>query len=275
MKAIASAGNMLRSGWHRTCADFFMPSRLDLYSEFVRSAVDSGYEPHSILSFWRLIQLGECSPRSKYLILRHDVDNRDFCTTRQFWQIEYKLGLKSTFYFRLSTLAPRLMNEIYLSGFEVGYHYEEIATFAKERGFVRPEQASAALPEIRGRFKRNLFQLRETTGLPLVTVASHGDFANRKLGIPNTVILEDDALRKETNIECEAYDPALRSHVSTSHSDVQYPGGWCSEDPKEAVHRGEHVIHVLTHPRHWHADRIQNLIDEMNRIKEGFQYLIR
>ena len=152
MDVIPRAGGVLRSTWNRIYADFLLPTRLDLYSDLLRKAVDCGYHSHSILSFWQSLKNGGLSPNRKYLILRHDIDNLDIHTTQLFWQIERALGLTSTFYFRLSTLVPTLMNEIHLSGFEVSYHYEELAKVAKERGLTRPEQVFSALPEIRLRF---------------------------------------------------------------------------------------------------------------------------
>lgn len=275
MAALNRGLNALGFVCRRIFADFLMPCRLDLHRDLIRKAVVSGYEAHSILSFWRLLKRDGIEANQKYVILRHDVDNLDWITTLKFWEMERRMGLTSTFYFRLSTLMPSLMQEMHASGFEVGYHYEEIADVAKERGLARAEQISAAMPEIRERFKLNLNQVRERTGLPIVTASSHGDFANRKLGIPNWVLLEDEALRKETNIECEAYDLKLRSHINTFHSDSKYPGPWFPEHPHEAFHRGERAIHILTHPQHWHADRALNFVDEVARVWEGLQYSYR
>jgi hypothetical protein len=275
MKPMANAPSAMRYVWDRTYADFLMPCRLGLYAELLNRAVKRGYEAHSILSFWQLLKRNSLDPKGRYLILRHDIDNRDSHTTRRFWEIERRLGLQSTFYFRLSTLMPKLMKEIHDSGFEVGYHYEELATVAKEHGLTRPEQTVVVMREIRERFKSNLQQFRERTGLPIDTVASHGDFANRKLGIENTELLQDEAIRKEAQIECEAYDSALRDHVDTLHSDVEHPGDWAPEDPRVAIDRCEHVIHVLTHPRNWHADWTRNLADEFNRAHEGLLYFFR
>jgi hypothetical protein len=275
MDSITKAASAMRYVWRRAYADFLMPCRLGLYADLLNAAVGKGYEAHSILSFWQLLKRNALEPGGRYLILRHDIDNRDSHTTRQFWEIECRLGLKSTFYFRLSTLMPELMKEIHDSGFEVGYHYEELATVAKEHGLTRAEQTSAVMAEIRARFKHNLRQFRVRTGLPIDTVASHGDFANRKLGMENTELLQDEAMRRETQIECEAYDSALRDHVSTLHSDVEHPGDWAPEDPRLAIERGEHVVHVLTHPRNWHAYWTRNLADEFGRVREGLLYLLR
>ena len=274
MSLLSRANHALKFAWYRTYSNFLMPSRFNSYSYLLQSALDRGYQTHSILSFWQLLKNGEFPENVKYLILRHDIDNSDVATTRQFWEMERRLGLVSTFYFRLSTLAPSLMQQMHVSGFEVSYHYEELATVAKEKGLTRPEQVYSALPYIRERFKQNLFSLRERTGLPMLTVAAHGDFVNRKLRIPNTLILKDELFRKEVNVECEAYDEILRRHMSTRHSDKGYPSFWDSEDPANAIQRGESVVHVLTHPRQWHADPKQNLLDDMDRLWQGFHYYV-
>ncbi|MGH9704070.1 MAG: hypothetical protein ACRD4K_11915 [Candidatus Acidiferrales bacterium] len=275
MHKLNRISSAMRYVWHRAYADFLMPNRLELYRELLEGAVARGYEAHSVLSFWQSVKPKTLDPNGRYLILRHDIDNRDWQTTRRFWDIERQMRLKSTFYFRMSTLMPDLMREMHDSGFEVGYHYEELATIAKEKGFTKPEQTYSLMAEIRERFKSNLSAFREITGLPSHTVASHGDFANRKLGIENTELLQDEATRREAKIECEAYDSALRDHISTLHSDVEHPGNWTPEDPRWAIERGEHVVHILTHPRNWHADRARNLADELSRMREGLSYLLR
>ena len=275
MQTLTKASSAVHFLWRRAYADFLMPCRLELYQDLLKNAVAREYEAHSIQSFWRLLKQSELDPDRRYLILRHDIDNRDSHTVRQFWEIERRLGLKSTFYFRLCTLMPDLMREIHESGFEVGYHYEELATMAKEKGFTRPEQTYALMAEIRARFKDNLREFRRITGLPSDTVASHGDFANRKLGMENTEVLQDETIRRDAGIECEAYDSALRDQIRTLHSDVEHPGDWTPENPRCAIERGEQVVHVLTHPRNWHADWSRNLQDELSRIREGLSYILR
>src|SRR5262249_27513079 len=150
--------------------------------------LDCGYVSYSISGFWRALNLGELAP--KCLILRHDVDT-DVATAEQMWRAETKLGCISSYYFRLSTFTPALMREMHHAGFEASYHYEEIAAVAKSSGLTTAAQVRAALPVIRNLFRINLSSLRSRTGLPMTSVASHGDFVNRRLAISNTTILED------------------------------------------------------------------------------------
>lgn len=62
-----------------------------------------------------------------------------------------------------------------------------------------------SLEKIRELFVANLEQFRLETGCPCVTVASHGDYVNTKIGIQNHALMNDD-VRKKTNILREAYD---------------------------------------------------------------------
>jgi hypothetical protein len=248
-----------------------MPSRLDSYDGLLQAALDSGYETHSLLSFWQLLETGRPVSGKKYLILRHDVDT-DAVTARRMWELERKHAALSAFYFRLSTLSPSLMTEIHASGAEVGYHYEELATVSKEKGLTTAADVYRELPHMRERFRRNLFRLRERTGLPMLTAASHGDFANRKLGIANTVILADRAFRNEVNIVVEAYDQDLMDHVTSRHSDKPWPTLWTPDDPRNALRQGKEVVHILTHPRQWRAVPTDNLLDDLGRLWQGVRY---
>jgi len=249
-----------------------MPSRLEEYENLIREILNLGYEIHSVSSFWQILEAGGGYPCSsaKYLILRHDIDT-DPATAEAQWQIEKNLDVQASYYFRLSTLDFSLMQEIAQAGSEVSYHYEEIATVAKEKCLRSRSQVQREMPYIRQRFKENLSSLRRRTGLPMRIVAAHGDFVNRRLKTLNQEIL-DRALRQEVGIELEAYDKVFNRHVTSHHSDLAYPQFWRPNSPLEASHRGEQVIYILIHPRHWRVNRRENLIDNMKRLWEHLRY---
>lgn len=260
--------------WHRIYADFLMPDRLGIYENLLRTALEHSYELHSIHSFWQRIRDGApLPPTSRYLILRHDVDT-DASTAARMWAVERKLGVKSTFYFRLSTLAPNLMRAIQASGSEASYHYEELATIARRISPRNADQICAEMSVIRQLFKANLFRLRRELDLPLLTVASHGDFMNRRLGVTNTVILADQDFRKEVGIELEAYDAALNEQITDRFADRQYPEYWSPSDPVTAIRRGSRTILILTHPRQWRAAPAENAVDDMIRLWHGARYFV-
>lgn len=259
----------MRRVWHRIYSDFLMRTRLDEYRTLLTAALEEDYEVHSVISFWRKSRLGLDSTR-KYLILRHDVDT-DVDTAFQMHRIEQEIGVPATFYYRLCTLNVPHMQAIEKSGSEASYHFEEIATVCKRKGLGTRAQVERHLPEIRAEFRANLTFLRAQTGLPMVSVASHGDFVNRHLKIANLELMNDE-LRRGLGIEVEAYDAALMSLFTERFTDTHYPKFWRTYSPLVAIRRGDHVVHILTHPRHWQTAPLENLVDDIRRAAEGISY---
>jgi hypothetical protein len=257
----------------RVRSDFLMRSRLGLYRELLRSALDAGYRVHSVAGLWALIDGGRLGSEGRHLVLRHDVDT-DWRTAAAMWEIDRDLGVESSYFFRLTTMAPALLAQIAGSGSEASYHYEELATVAKRRGLRSGADATRHLPEARDLFATNLGRLRTATGLPMRVVAAHGDFINRRLGVPNQVILDDPDLRRTLDIDLETYDEAYLRHLPSRHSDAPYPEFWVPDDPAGPIQRGEAVVSVLVHPRHWRVDRKVNARDDLQRVAEGLRFEI-
>lgn len=255
----------------RVFSDFLMGSRLDTYEAWLTTALRAEYQVSPVGVIWRMIEDGGLDPGQRHLALRHDVDT-DPGTAAAMWQIERRLGIRSSYFFRLSTLDPRLMADIEAAGSEASYHYEEIATIAKRRGLRSREEALLHLPEARAEFAANIGRLRATTGLPMRVVASHGDFVNERLGLANCALLEDPEFRRSVGVELETYDPAFLEHLPSRHTDVPHPRYWDPADPLAAVHAGEPVISVLVHPRHWRTARMVNVRDDLQRLVEGLRY---
>lgn len=257
---------------HRFYADFVMPSRLKAYRALLSSALEHGYLIVSLAQFSSTIGRDEFTSDQKHLILRHDIDT-DLRTTRTMWEIEHSLGIAGSYYFRLSTIDIGLMQLIAAAGAEVGYHYEEIATVAKEKRLKTKEAVHEEMPNIAALFERNLLTLRRQTALPIDTVASHGDFVNRRLGIPNHEILKDMRLRERLGIKFEAYDKEIVRHMQSRHRDTHYPAFWVMhDDPALAISRHIKVIHVLVHPRHWCSSILVNMADDLRRLGEALHY---
>ena len=260
-----------RAAAHRMYADFLMPSRLDAFERLLRAFVDAGYAVTSVEAFARRqIDAGPAT-NERTLILRHDVDT-DPATARAMWQIEHRLGVAGSFYFRLSTLDRDLMAAIAEAGGNASYHYEEIATVAKRRRLRTRAEAEACLPEAQAEFGENLLRLRAQTGLPMEVVASHGDFVNRRLGMPNWLLLVDTAFRRSVGVVAEVYDQALMAPVTSRHADTLSPRFWVPASPLAALSHGDPVVYVLVHPRHWRAAPAENLRDDLRRVVEGIAY---
>jgi hypothetical protein len=259
---------------NRVYSDFFQRSRLDAYERLLETALRVEYQVVSVGGLWRRRQAGVLGATERYLVLRHDIDT-DSATARIMWTIDHRLGVETSYFFRLSTLDRELMTDIANGGSEASYHYEELASVAKRR---RPRSRSDALrllPEAKELFAANLARLRAMTGLPMTVVASHGDFVNRRLGLPNWMLLDDGELRRELAIELEAYDEAYLAHLTTRHADGPYPRHWYPLDPLTAIEAREPVISVLVHPRHWRVNRLVNARDNAQRVVEGLRLKLR
>lgn len=251
---------------NRLYGNYLMPSRLQHYEELLRHAAHAGYCQTSIRAFFRSTADIDFLER-KVVVHRHDVDS-DVRTAKKIFDIEKKHGVHSTFYFRLSTLDFNFMREIDEYGSEASYHYEEIATFAKRNNIRTSDEIYARLKEIRLDFVNNFDFVQERLCGKLATVASHGDFVNRQLAIPNTEILNDGNLRKNCGIECESYDRALLDKFDIYITDRPHPEYFHPIPPINAI--GFHKkICVLTHPMQWETNWLENTRANSVRFYEG------
>lgn len=235
----------------------------------LEQALAQGYQVHSIASIWEKIKAGQLQD-GPYLVLRLDIDT-DLRTTRALWRVVREMGVQASFYFRLSTLHVNLMQEIHAAGSEASYHYEEIATYAKRHRLKSRAEVEAHMPAIRALFAENYRRIKALTGLPLHTVASHGDWLNRRLGVINHELLQDRGLREELGIELEAYDLVLLQHYTQRFSDGAYPNLWLDGNPlgpSTPVFR----LWKFAAPRHWRANIPVNLQDNLRRLGEELAY---
>lgn len=250
--------------------DFFMPSRLDEYAELLRTAVHHGYTFWSLREYACHLKSADWLPERVFL-LRHDIDS-DVATAKQIFAIEQEINVKSSYYFRLSTIDVPFMLAIEKNGSEASYHFEEIATVAKRHGIKAPAEIDAHLEGIRALFRANLIDLRRRTGLPMATVAAHGDFLNRRLGLLNQYLLNEE-LRSDLGILAEAYDRALAKPVVAEFFDG--PLNWRPSSPVPAIEAGMAVIAVLVHPRWWQRNIRANAREWGVRVGDGLRYWVK
>lgn len=261
---------MLKALYGRLYNDYLRPDRFSDYLDLLRLAKRSSYRMVSLGEFRRLRKEGASftTGNDRILILRHDIDTAPHVAPR-FALAEASVGARASYFFRLCTVNAPIMRALDEAGHEVGYHYEDLATVAKEKGVNRAEQVDGILADARERFVANLTMLRERTGLPLRVAASHGDFANRALRTSNTKLLEDRSLRERAGIDLEAYDPEVEDCLAFRTRDLPYPRDWHAGDPLAAIRSGVGPILILTHPRQWGRQSLCNGREDLTRIYEG------
>src|SRR5665647_41148 len=114
---------------HQIYNDNFLPSRLDEYVELLELFLNHGFICLPVITFYEKMINKSLNSNDKYLILRHDIDS-DLEMARQLFNIERKYDVRSSFYFRLSTLNFGLMRKIIGFGSEASYHFEEVASYS-------------------------------------------------------------------------------------------------------------------------------------------------
>lgn len=250
----------------RIYSDYAMPSKLAEHESVLCAAADAGYSQLSVRDFLQDLQQID-SANTCVLVHRHDIDT-DLRTARKLFEIEKRHQVRSSFYFRLSTLDFSLMDEIESYGSEASYHYEELATFAKRNRIKQPAEVLNRLAEIKDEFISNFDSIERTLGKKMTTVASHGDFANRRLKLHNTIILSDAAVRAHCGITCEAYDAALMTNTDIYISDRPHPQYFYPMAPRVAL--GRHArIYLLTHPRQFETNWTENTKENLSRLYQS------
>jgi hypothetical protein len=252
---------------NRLYGDYLMPSRIGHYDALIQAAQDAGYDQLSLREFL-------CPPppegRAPTLVHRHDIDS-DTRTAAKMFAIEARHGITASYYFRLSTLDFGLMREIHAYGSEASYHFEEVADFAKRHHIKDADVLRSRFPAIRVQFRQNLERIERKLGHKLTTVASHGDFVNRRLNVINNEILDEPDFRARCGIACEAYDDDLLRQFDLYISDRPYPVYFHPLAPREALGR-YHCICLLTHPLQWETNWRESTRCNVRRLVEGLAW---
>ena len=154
-----------------------------------------------ILRFDEFLQKN--TPPKSFCIIRHDVDRRPL-NALLMAGVEKKLGIRSTYYFRIKShvFKPDIIRHISDMGHEVGYHYE---CLSDSKGDVR-----AALKD----FERNLLRLREI--VPVHTISMHGRPLSR---FDNRDLWRDMEIH---GLLCEKYSILGEIYLDIDYSEIAY-----------------------------------------------------
>lgn len=248
-----------------------MGSRLADYSALLLRLKELGYRFCTMAEF--VAASTDERSAAPVCLVRNDVDS-DARGAGQMFDYDRNAGVCATYYFRLSTLDPALAARIAAHGGEVGYHFEEIATVAKRLGLRSNDEVEAHMELVRDEFRKNVALFRRRGGVPLRTVASHGDFANRRIGVPNQQLLTQ-ALLDELGIVADAYDRRIHAGLAARFTDCPPPRWWSPDDPVRALEHRPATVSILVHPRQWICNPAANLRVTGRRIAEDAAWCMK
>jgi hypothetical protein len=146
-----------------------MDFTLKTYQSLLKSLLEQNY---AFQTFQEYLE----KPKSKTIILRHDVDKLPK-NSLQFAQIQHKLGIKGSYYFRIvpQSFVPEIIEKIASLGHEIGYHYEDIDLAVKSSQFKVSSskfQEKDVVEKAIELFEKNLIELRKY--FPVNTICMHG-----------------------------------------------------------------------------------------------------
>ena len=248
-----------------------MADRLPEYRQLLKDILERGYRFVPMADFAAALRKGT-RPAGHVALLRVDVDSDPWGARRMF-EAERALGIRATYYFRLSTIDRALIAEMVGHGTEVGYHFEEASTLARRRGLRSAAEVERYRSALREEFKANLLLFRKRAGVSPRTAAGHGDFLNRKLGLSNTFFV-DRALLDQSGLVAEAYEAWLVKQISARIADRPPPQNWHPKPPHEVLERRPAVMSLVVHPRQWVRSPSANARADLERIWAEAEYRV-
>ena len=221
--------------------------RLNYYDLYLKLAKEKGYV---ITSYADYIENYKGKDQ-KVLILRHDIDEFNKGDQKIF-EIEKRNHVKATYYFRWVTFDKKFIDNLKVAGFEVGLHYETIATYCDKYNIRTLTKNDIA--KCREILKQEIIRFKSKSGINIKTIASHGAKTNIRLKIQNNLLLEGENY-SDYGIISEVYDKnILKNYITTYICDIHLYknfGFAYKANPIDAIMKGDKVIEFLSHPNHW------------------------
>lgn len=258
---------------HRLYEDYLKPNRLGEYRTLLQIAKTSGFRMMGVQAFYQVALAESINECTRILINRHDVDTSPRVAEKLF-DIEqeiYGSEGSATYYFRRTTIDKSFIHKIDKAGYETGYHYEELSDYIKKNRLRNEDEIRNSFPQVRKIFLKNIKDFRELTGSESKTVASHGDFINVRFGIPNYEFMQHRDTREKAKIVLEAYDAVITEHITKRLADHTLEARFTDEAIK-AINAKYPVIMILTHPRNWKVDWIENTKENSRRLFQDIWY---
>lgn len=218
-------------------------ARWSEYERLLSTAVANGYALIS-LEDW-LLEEGLAADRA--VILRHDVDQHPGSAVRMA-EIEERLGVRSTWYFRWRTAHADVIARLREGGHAVGLHYETLSRAVLRCGLDVPPPDDV-IDECRRTLREELATFARLHG-PSRTACPHGD--SRVPGVNNGVLLRGQ--------DCGEYGIELDGNEGMHGRPLGYwmtdrtraEGHWVDGvEPGRLLAGGVPTILCLVHPNNW------------------------
>jgi len=194
--------------------------------------------------------------KENLICLRHDVDESS-PGTLQLARIEYRYGVRSTYYLRLNTVDFNVIQELKRLGHEVSYHYETIAEYMRtyridsRAGLDLHDYVSWCTEEL----LKNVSKFRREFDLPCRTLAAHRAPENRLIGLSNASLFKSITnLKSILDIDVECYEDFYMAEWDAYVSDcpVEFNYGYrYGVSPESLMQKSTDKIMFLSHPNHW------------------------
>jgi len=234
--------------------DFIYRNHFDHYRDNLVYLKDSGYQFETISSAHKKINHSRID---KLVCIRHDVDIEDFEGNEIFYEIEKSLNIKSSFYFRLSTIQihKNLINKLLRDGFEVGYHFEEPSTFMKENKIKDLNTLMKNSTTIQKKININIKIFESRINKKILSICAHGDWINRKYQFTNSIFVDKNILLKNSLL-LEAYDKHFIKKfdcyiTDTGNSKYIWKNNF---SPINASQKKMNKLYILSHERTFHLN---------------------
>lgn len=163
--------------------NIFLNNRFDYYDYYIKLAKEKGYIVTSFIDYLQNYKKTD----NKVLILRHDVDSNTI-NTKLMFEIEKSNNVKATYYFRWCTINYDIIKKMNELGFEVGLHYETLASYCVENNIN--ELSDDIIKTCRKELKEEIKEFKNNTNIDIKTIANHGHPKNVELGASNNILLE-------------------------------------------------------------------------------------
>lgn len=259
----------LKKLFNRFYSDYLLPNRFEEYKRILSIARKYGFKICSIFTYVNEVLIPKKFDQ-KILILRHDIDT-DSEAALEFYKCEAEFDCNASYFFRLATLNLKTMTQLIQVGADIGYHYEEIATFIKLNCIKNESVVLNHLGTLRTELKKNISIIENKLNAPIHTIASHGDFINRYLNIPNHRLVLENGENIHFPKIISAYEKRIIDSFDAYITDCPYPNFYNPIPVIDALQSKQRIL-FLTHPKHWRVNVFETSKENFNRVFEALSW---